>query len=719
MHDIHSLTRRGFLKAGSLAGGGLLLSFYLPLLVKGGGFKTQSPTLFTPNAFISIASDNAVKILCNHSEMGQGAYTALTQIIADEMDADWNMISVEPAPANAALYACPAFGMQLTGGSASTNSEYDRLRRVGASARSMLITAAAREWQVDAALLHTENGYVFGPAGKKATYGELVEKSTGIIPPKPEGLKLKDPKDFKFIGKSLNRIEVQSKINGSAIFGLDVTIPGMLVAVIERPPVFGSKVKSFNPAKAKSVPGVKYVVQIERGIAVVATGYWAAKKGREVLEINWDLGPLLDSEKLRDDYLALAETPGKIAAKEGDITNTSGAAKIIEAVYELPFLNHAQMEPLNCTADVKPDSCDIYIGTQGQTIDQMTAAKILGMSPDKVKIHTQLLGGAFGRRAIFDGHIAAEAVQTSKAIGEPVKVMWSREDDLKGGYYRPVSLHKLTASIDKKNNPYSWHHRIVCQSFIIGTALESMIIKDGVDTIAVEGASELPYYFPNMQVEWHRGMNLVPTLWMRSVGHSYNAYVKECFIDELATAAGKDPYQFRRALMDKHARLRNVLDVAASISGWSKALPSGRARGIAVHESFKSFIAQVAEVSVSNEGKLTVHKVWVAIDCGPVINPGNVKAQMEGSVIFGLTSALYGNISFKEGKVEQSNFYDYKMLRINEAPEVEVKIIDSTDSMGGVGEPGVPCVAPAVANAVFVLTKKRLRQLPFPTNVRS
>ncbi len=710
-------SRRKFLKTSALASGGLLLSFHLPLLSKAGGKRTPA-ALFTPNAFIRINPDNAVTILCNHSEMGQGTYTALTQIVADEMDADWSKITVEAAPANAALYACPAFGMQLTGGSSSTYGEYERLRKVGASARYMLVSAAAKHWNVDAASCQTENGFVIHSSGKKLAYGDLVDKTIGIEPPKEADVKLKDPKNFTLIGKSVNRIEGLSKVNGSAQFGMDFKLPGMLVAVIERAPVFGSKVKSFDATKAKEVIGVKHVVQIDRGVAVVATGYWAAKKGREALKVSWDLGPLLDTNQQMEQYLAMAKTPGAIATKEGDVTNTSGAAKTIEAIYELPFLNHAQMEPLNCTADVKADGCDIYIGTQAQTFEQMAAAQVLGMKPEQVRIHTQLLGGAFGRRAVMDSHITVEAIQVSKAISGPVKVMWSREDDLKGGYYRPVSLHKIVGSIDANNKPYSWHHRVVSQSFMIGTPMEKMMVKNGVDMIAVEGVSEMPYDIPNLQVEWHQGKDLVPTLWMRSVGHSYNGYVKECFIDELAFAAGKDPYEFRRSLMsDKHARLRNVLDVVAKKAEWGKPLPEGHAKGIAVHASFESFIAQVAEVSILPGGKVKIHKVWVAVDCGPIINPDKVVAQMEGSVHFALTSLLYGKISFKEGKVEQNNFYDYKILRINEAPPVDVTLIESTDKMGGVGEPGVPGVGPAVANAVFVLTKKRIRKLPFPEDV--
>lgn len=718
MSDTKPINRRNFIKTGSIFTSGVLLAFHLPSFAKAGLNNTiPKAVTFAPNAFIKIGADNAINILCNHSEMGQGAYTAMTQLIADEMDADWSKITVASSPVGVE-YNSPVFGMMLTGGSSSAYSEWDRLRKVGASARAMLIEAAAQTWSIKPEACHAENSYVIETAsGKKISYGELVARAATLKA--PETVILKNNKDFKFIGKPIKRVDTKEKINGTGIFGMDVHIPGMLTAVVLRPPVFGGKVKSFNADKAKAIAGVKHVVQIERGIAVVATGYWSAKLGREALEVVWENGPLLDTKIQRQQYAAMAEKTGLIATKEGDVTNKTGAAKTLEVVYEMPYLAHAPMEPLNCLADVKADSCDLYIGTQGQTIEQNTAAHILGLKPEQVKVHTQLLGGAFGRRAIFDGHITAEAVQTSKAVGAPVKVIWSREDDIQGGYYRPVAYHKIVGSIDAAGNPYSWHHRVVCQSFIIGSPMEAGMIKDGLDGIAVEGVSELPYDIPNFQVEWHRGMDVVPTLWMRSVGHSSNAFAKECFIDELAFAAGKDPFEYRKGLMGKHARLRNVLEVAADKAGWGKSLAAGHAQGIAVHESFQSFIAQVAEVSVSESGKIKVHKVTVVIDCGPIINPDTIKAQMEGSVVFGMTSAMYGEISFKEGKVEQRNFHDYKLLRIDEAPEVVVHIIESTESMGGVGEPGVPPVAPAIANAVFVLTQKRIRKMPFPANVRT
>jgi isoquinoline 1-oxidoreductase beta subunit len=658
MGTVNDLSRREFIKKGSLAST-LLLSFQLPF-PSGAVSKTLAATRFTPNAFISIDSDNAVKILCNHSEMGQGTYTALTQLIADEMDADWSKITVAPAPANAALYACPAFGMQLTGGSASSYSEWERLRKVGASARAMLLEAACKFWKADLADCRTENGFVIHHNGKKIAYGELIDKTEGIQPPNDADLKLKDPKDFKYIGKSVKRIEALEKVNGAGKFGLDVNLPGMLVAVIERAPVFGGKVRRFNAENSKAVPGVKRVVEIDRGIAVVATGYWAARKGRQLLEVEWEPGPLLDTDKQREQYLAMSEMPGLIATKEGDVSQTANATKTIDAVYEFPYLNHAQMEPLNATADVRADGCDIYMGTQAQTIEQMTAAHILGMKPEQVRVHTQLLGGAFGRRAVMDGHIVAEAVQVSKAINAPVKVMWSREDDLKGGYYRTVSLHKIQGSIDAAKKPLSWHHRVVCQSFMIGSPMEKLAVKNGVDAVAVEGASELPYDIPNIQVEWHQGKDVVPTLWMRSVGHSYNAYVKECFIDELAEAAGKDPYLFRKGLMGMNARQLKVLDTVAKKAGWGKPMQAGHAKGIAVHASFESFTAQVAEVSITPSGRPKVHRVWLAIDCGPVINPDKVRAQMEAASYLALHQRYMENLLSRMARYSKAIFMTTK-----------------------------------------------------------
>jgi len=711
MTEILNLSRRDFLKTGAAAGGGLVLGLYLPLGNRLAAQQSNAP--FAPNAFIRIGTDDWVTVIVNHSEMGQGVYTALPMLVAEELDADWSKVRVESAPVDAA-YNHTTFGMQMTGGSTSTWSEYDRLRKAGATARAMLVAAAASTWNVDPASLRTQNGYVIHDATKRRlSYGQLAEKASTMTP--PQNVTLKDPKDFKLIGRPTKRLDTPEKINGKGMFGLDVVVPNMLVAVVARPPVFGGKVRSFNADKAKAIAGVRDVVQIDRGVAVVADGFWPAKLGREALDIAWDEGSLagLDSSAQRDQYAQLAKEAGAVAKKEGDAAAAmSQATKKLEAVYEVPYLAHAPMEPLNCVADVRADGADVWTGTQFQTMEQMVAAQAAGLKPQQVKIHTMLLGGGFGRRAVPDSHFVQEAVQVSKAVKAPVKVIWTREDDIRGGYYRPAAYHSISAALGADGKPIAWQHRIVAQSFITGTPFESFIFKNGIDETAVEGASELPYEVPNLQVEWKQVPGGVPTLWWRSVGHSHNAFVVESFIDELAHAAGKDPYEYRRSLLGKNTRHLAALNLAAEKAGWGKALPEGRSRGIAVHDSFGSYIAHVAEVSVSKKGEVRVHRVVCAIDCGPTVNPDTIRAQMEGAVVFGLTAALYGQITFEKGRVQQRNFHDYQMLRMNEMPIVEVHIVPSNEKMGGVGEPGVPPVAPAVCNAIFAATGKRIRRLP-------
>lgn len=578
----------------------------------------------------------------------------------------------------------------------------------------MLLTAAAETWKVDPATCRTENSQVIhSDSQRRLSYGELVEKASTLPP--PQNVTLKDPKDFKIIGTAIKRLDTPDKTNGKAIFGLDVNAPGMLVAVVARPPVFGGKLKSFNADKAKAVPGVRHVVEIERGVAVVADGFWPAKLGREALEIVWDEGPqaMLDSRTQRDQYAELASKPGAVARKEGDAGAALGnAAKKLEAIYDLPYLAHAPMEPLNCVADVRADGCEIWTGTQFQTVDRDAAARDTGLKPEQVKLHTTLLGGGFGRRAVFDSHFVLEAVQTSKAVKAPVKVVWTREDDIRGGFYRPRAYHTVSAGLDADGKLAAWQQRIVCQSFAVGTMFESAVVKNGVDGTAVEGAADLPYDIPNLLVEWQQAPGGVPVHFLRSVGHTHTAFVVETFLDELAHAAGKDPYEFRRALLDKQPRHKRVLEFVAEKAGWGKPLPDGRGRGLAVHEAFGSYVAQVAEVSISKESRLRVHRVVCAVDCGPVVNPDTVRAQMEGGIVFGLSATLHGEITFENGRVRQRNFHDYPVLRMHEMPEIEAHIVPSEDKMGGVGEPGVPPVAPAVANAVFALTGKRLRHLP-------
>jgi len=713
MSEQNTTSRRKFLQKTAVIGGGLVIGFHLPAFAKQmRNLGVSAAENFAPNAFVRIGKDNIITVIVNHSEMGQGAYTSLPMIIADELDADWSKVKFEAAPVDP-VYNHPAFGMQGTGGSTSTWVEWDRFRNAGATGRYLLVTAAAQTWNVDPSTLRTEKGFVIHDASnRKISYGELVDKAVTITAPKE--VKLKDAKDYKLIGKPTKRLDTPEKINGSGIFGLDVRIPGLLTAVIARPPVFGGKVKSFNADKAKAIPGVKEVVQIDRGIAVVANGFWPAKLGRDALEIVWDEGALsaLDSKTQTKQYADLAKQAGAVAKKEGDVSSVKDkATKKFEVVYELPYLAHAPMEPLNCVADVKADSCEIWVGTQFQTVDAMTAAGITGLKPSQIKLHTTLLGGGFGRRAVPDAHFVSEAVQVSKAVKSPVKVVWTREDDIRGGYYRPRAYHTISAGLDASGKPLFWKHNIVCQSFIMGTPMEAMIVKDGIDGTAVEGAAEIPYDVSNHQVEWNMAPNGVPTLWWRSVGSSHNAFVVEGFIDELAKAAGKDPFEYRRMLMDKSPRQKKVLEYVVAKAGWKNPLPAGRGKGIAVHESFGSVVAMVAEVSIT-KNNLKVHKVTVAIDCGQVVNPDTIKAQMEGCVVFGLTAALYGEISFENGRVKQRNFHDYKMVRMNEMPVVEVHIMDSKEKMGGVGEPGVPPVAPAVMNALFTLTEKRVRSLP-------
>ena len=707
MSEIVNLSRRRFLSTTALAGGGLILGLRI------GHAADAASKVFAPNAFVRIGLDDVLTVVVNHTEMGQGPFTSAPMVVAEELDADWSKVRYEPAPV-APEYNHSVYGMQMTGGSTSTWTEWERLRKAGAAARSMLVDAAAASWKVDRGTIDVEKSVVLHKASnRKLRFGELVEAASKLTPPKD--VQTKDPKSFKIVGKATKRLDTPEKTNGKAIFGMDVQLPGMLTAVIARPPVFGGKVKSFQADKAKAVPGVKHVVEIDRGIAVVADGYWPAKKGRQALEIVWDEGPLakLDSKTQRDEYASLAAKPGAVATKKGDAEAAIGKSPIVlEATYDLPYLSHAPMEPQNCVADVKPDSCTVWTGTQFQTVDHAAAAAAAGVKPDQTKVHTTLAGGAFGRRAVPDAHMVVEAVQVSKAVKAPVKVIWSREDDVKGGYYRPRAYHVVKAGLNAAGDPQAWHQRIVCQSFIVGTPLEKAVVKDGVDDTAVEGARDLAYDVDNLQVEWHHAPSGVPCLWLRSVGHTHTAFVVETFIDELAERASKDPVEYRRELLAKKPRLLRVLNTLVEKAEWQKPLPQGRARGIAVHESFGSFVGHVVEASIDKFRGIVVHRVVGVIDCGPIVNPDTIKAQIEGGTAFGLTAALYGEITFKNGRVEQSNFHDYPMLRMNEMPVVEAHLLESTDKMGGVGEPVVPTIAPALANALFKLTGKRIRSLP-------
>jgi isoquinoline 1-oxidoreductase beta subunit len=710
MSEILNVSRRSLLKTGALMGGGLMLGFSLPLCGPLRAASAQMTPSFAPNAFIRIGTDDLVTIIVNKSEMGQGVYTSLPMLVAEELEVDWSKIRVEPAPVDPA-YNHTEWGIQGTGGSTSVWSEWERLRKAGATARAMLVKAAAEFWKVDPASCRAEKGFVIhNPTQRKISYGRLVEKASQMEPPKD--VSLKEPKDFKILGKPRRRLDTPEKTNGKAIFGIDAKVPGMLTAVVARHPVFGGKVKTLNVDKARAVPGVKEVVQIDSGVAVIADGFWPANKGRDALEIDWDEGPLasLSTSGIREQYINLANSPGAVARKEGNPESVlSKAARQPKAEYEVPYLAHACMEPLNCLVDLRPDSCEIWTGTQFQTVDRNSAASVVGLKPEQVKIHTTFLGGGFGRRANPHSDFVTEAAQVAKAVKKPVKVIWTREDDMKGGYYRPMWYDRIAAGLDEKGNLIAWRHTIVGQSILSGTPFDP---KGDVDPASVEGAKEIPYEIPNILVDLHTPKIDVPVQWWRSVGHSHTAFVVESFIDEVAHEAGKDPYEFRRNLLAKHPRHYGVLKLAAEKAGWGRPLPKGRGRGIAQHESFGSFVAQVAEISVSAEGKVRVHKVVCAIDCGKIVNPDTIKAQMESGIVFGLSAALYGKITFQNGRVEQSNFHDYPLLRLNEMPLVEVHIISSKEKSGGVGEPGVPPIAPAVANAIFAVTGKRIRHLP-------
>ena len=716
MNRMARTSRRDFLKAGAAVSGGLVVGFYLP---RGGRFAAADAAggdpsqPFTPNAFLRIDPDDTITVLVGKSEMGQGVYTSLPMLIAEELEADWRKIRVAAAPVEAA-YNHTAWGMQMTGGSSSIWSSYDQLRKAGATARMMLVEAAARTWQVSPADCIAAGGFVIHEAsGRRLAFGQLTAAASRLAA--PADVKLKEPGDFKIIGRPMKRLDSLEKVTGRARFGLDVHLPGMLTAVIARPPVFGARLKDFDAARAKAVPGVKAVFAVEAGVAVVATGFRPASLGREALTIHWDLGPNADlsTARLREQYAALAGKPGVVARKTGNPEAALvSAAKRLAAVYEVPYLAHAPMEPLNCTVDLKSDSCEIWTGTQFQTVDRAAAARILGLKPEQIKLHTTFLGGGFGRRANPVSDFVREGVQVAKALKGPVKVMWTREDDIQGGYYRPAALSVLAAGLDQEGKPLAWTNRIVVQSIMTGTPFESSIDQAGIDPTSVEGAADCPYAVPNLLVDLHTPHPGIPVLWWRSVGHSIHGFVTESFIDELAHAAGKDPFEYRRALLAKHPRHRRVLELAAEKAGWGKTLPAGIARGIAVHSSFKSFVAQVAEVSVDKTGQVKVHRVVCAVDCGPVVNPATIEVQMQGGIAFGLSAALQSTVTFRDGRVEQSNFHDYRVLRLPDMPRVEVHIVPSRDEQGGIGEPGVPPIAPAVTNAIFALTGKRIRRLP-------
>ena len=711
-------SRRQFLKASAAAGAGLVIGFAFA-----GGNKMAAAAAaegdgFVPNAFVRIAPDSTVTVLIKHIEFGQGTFTGLATLAAEELDADWSQVRAEHAPADGSLYNNLHWGpVQGTGGSSSIANSYDQMRRAGATARALLVMAAADLWGVPAGEITVEKGVIAHTgSGKQAAFGDLAARAAALEA--PVEVTLKDPKDFTLIGTTVPRLDSRAKSRGEALYTLDKTLPGMLTAVIARPPVFGATLKSFDDSAAKAVKGVTDVVEIPQGVAVLGRGFWAAKSGRDALEVTWDesTGETRGSDQIMAEYKQLAEQPGDIAWQDGDAEAAmAGAAKVLEADYEFPYLAHAPMEPLDCVVQLSGDGCDVWAGSQIQTVDQGAAAAILGVEPQQVRIHTMFAGGSFGRRATPQADMVSEAVSVAKAIGgrAPVRVVWTREDDIQGGRYRPMYFHRLRAGLDAEGRLVAWQHRIVGQSIVRGTPFAGALIKNGVDQTSVEGANTLPYHVPNITVDLHTTDVKVPVLWWRAVGSTHTAYSTEVFIDELAEAAGKDPVDFRLELLGEHPRHAAVLKLAAEKAGWDSEPPAGRTRGIAVHESFNTYVAEVAEVTVGDDGSIKVEKVVCAVDCGVAVTPDQVKAQMEGGIGYGLGAVLHDAVTLKDGRVEQSNFHDYVPLRINEMPEVEVHVVPSAAAPTGVGEPGVPPIGPAVANAVYKATGQRIRALPF------
>jgi isoquinoline 1-oxidoreductase beta subunit len=716
-------TRRDFLKgAGGVTAAALTIGFEWggparrALAAPAARFPDAT---FIPNAFLRIGSDDSVTVIAKHLEMGQGAYTGIATIVAEELDADWARIRVESAPADAKRYANLVFGtLQGTGGSSAMANSWMQLREAGGKARAMLLAAAAKEWKVPVAELTVEQGVVHHAADKRqASFGALVRTAAAL--PVPDTVQLKDPKDFKLIGRHAPRVDAAAKSDGTAQFTLDVALPGMLVALLKRPPLFGATVKSFDAAAALAVPGVVKVVQVPGGVAVIAKGFWAASQGRDALNIEWDdsKAEKRSSAAIMDEYRHLAEKPALSARKDGDAAQAiKDASRKISASYEFPYLAHAPMEPLDAVVKLTPTSCEIWAGDQFQTVDQGNAAHTAGLDPQQVSIHTLYAGGSFGRRANVGSDYIVEAVSIAKAYGAdgtPIKLQWTREDDIHGGLYRPMYFHKLEAGLNAKGEVSGWHHVIVGQSIMAGGPF-AVMIKDGIDPTSVEGAATIAYAIPNIAVELSTTTTGVPVLWWRVVGSSHTTFAVEAFIDEVAHAAGQDGFAFRRKLLEHHPRMKAVLELAAEKAGWSSApLPKGRGRGIAVAEAFKTYVAQVAEVSVGADGQVKVDRVVCAVDCGTPINPDIITAQMEGGIGFGLGAVLYGAITMKDGRIEQDNFNGYRVLRINEMPKVEVHIVPSAEAPTGVGEPGVAPVGPAVANAIFAATGKRVHVLPF------
>ena len=714
--DDRLISRRGFVAGATSSLAGLAVSFYVPdraarVLQALQSIPPTGGELPPANAFLRIAPDDTVTVVLAHSEMGQGIWTSLPMLIAEELECDWAKVRAEHAPV-ATVYQMPGAPYQITGGSTTTRGEFERYRTVGAVARNMLLRAAAARWQCAPDTLVVEKGVIRNGA-RRLRYGEVADDAMRLAP--PGSVQLKDPKDWTLLGKPTRRLDSFDKITGRATFGIDVAFPGLRTAVVLRPPAFGARLVRYDDTAALDIPGVEKVVRTENGIAVVAKHFWAAKRGRDALVAEWQKpdGGGVNSDALIADYRKTARSPGLSAVAVGDVSAAlAAAATRLVAEYDLPFLAHAPMEPLNCAVKIDGDRCEIWTGTQFQTADQRNAAAILGTTIDKVQIHTTFLGGGFGRRGSPHSDFVGEAVAVAKAAGVPVKVVWTREDDIRGGYYRPAYLHRVQVGLAANGTPIAWDHVLVGQSVLLSAAKGVEPVTNGIDRTSVEG-TESPYVegVPARRVSLHTTTTAVPVLWWRSVGNSHTAFVIESMVDEMAYAAKRDPLEYRLALLAGKPRFVAALQLAAEQAGWGSPPPVGRARGLAVHESFGTIIAHVAEVSAEG-GQIKVHKFTCAVDCGTALNPLTIDAQVQSAIVFGLSAALHGKLTIKDGRVQESNFHDYPPLRMVETPAINVHIIQSGAPIGGMGEPGAAPVAPAVANAVFALTGQRLRSLP-------
>ena len=704
MTTLKNPNRRKFLQSSAATGGALIIGFSLPSLF--GEAKAQGAAS-AMNAWVRIGSDNTVTILVDRSEMGQGVVMALPMLVAEELEVDMKKVKVDFAPPGE-MYINAMLGGQITGGSTSVRDGWDKLRTAGAKARVMLVEAGAQKWGVDASKCSAKDGMVMGPGGKKATYGSLAEAASKLTPPKE--VALKDPSKWRYIGKPLKRIDTAGKVNGTTEFGIDVKLPGMLYAALAQCPVIGGKVTALDDAKAKGMPGVKNVVRVTDGVAVVADSWWQAKQARDALSITWDDGPMkgLDSPGVFKQLADAMQKPGAKIKEQGNVADAmKTAAKKVEATYQMPFLSHSPMEPMNFTADVRKDSALLIGSIQFQQAALGIASAMTKLKPEQITIKTTFLGGGFGRRIDLD--YMMQAVEISMQVGKPVKLVWTREDDLTHDFYRPASLHQMSAGLDASGKPVAISHKMSSPS--ITSRLFPPVVKDGVDPFMAE-AIVVPYDIANQSVFTVIHEPGLRVGYLRSVSHALNIFANESFIDEMAAAAGKDPVQFRLSMLEKQPRYTNVLKIAAQKSGWGKPLPKGRARGVALMEGYETYMAQVAEVSVQN-GAVKVHRVTCAVDLGRMVNPNIVEQQIESNIVFGLTAALYGNITLKNGAVEQKNFDTYKLLRINEMPKIDMHIVKSTEKPGGIGEPGMALISPAIANAVYSLNGQRLRQMPF------